>query len=59
MPASMIFWMLMILWLVFGLLGPFWYPAGTNGVYLRFGGELLLFIVIALLGWKVFGRAIQ
>ncbi len=52
MPAGMLFWMLMILWLLFGL---YW----NRDNYPVLGGSLLLFILLFLLGWKVFGFVIQ
>lgn len=57
MEISMIFWILMLLWLLFGL---YWnrgeFGTGNYGV---FGGNLLLFILLFLLGWKVFGFVIK
>lgn len=47
----------MLLWLIFGV-GPTW-PRGTQTAWLPFGGNLLLFILIALLGWDVFGAAVK
>ncbi len=45
----------MILWLIFGL---YWnWPA--DGRFAPIGGNLLLFILLFLLGWKVFGFPIQ
>jgi hypothetical protein len=53
MPMGVLFWVLMILWLIFGL-WVFW----TAGVPV-IGFNLLLFVVIGLLGWKVFGPVLQ
>lgn len=57
MTISFLFWLLMILWFLFGL---YWnsndFKAGNYG---GFGGNLLLFILLFLLGWKVFGFVIQ
>lgn len=54
MPISFVFWLLMLLWLLFGVwrgyTGPGW-PV--------MAGDLLLFVVIALLGWQVFGNPIR
>jgi hypothetical protein len=54
---GVLFWVLMILWFLFGL---YWhsqeFKAGSYGI---FGGNLLLFILLALIGWKVFGPALQ
>jgi hypothetical protein len=57
MPIGILFWVLMILWLVFGL----WSNSDEirAGKYGLLGGNLLLFIVIALIGWRVFGPALQ
>lgn len=52
MPVSIAFWVLMLIWLVFG----FW-SAWPN---LRAGGpNLLLFILLAILGWAQFGPPIR
>ncbi len=58
MPIGMIFWMLMILWFIFGL---YWnWPnapgaAGFGGL----GGHLLLFVLFFIVGWKLFGFVVQ
>jgi hypothetical protein len=57
MSIAFLFWLLMILWLVFGL---YWNRADLRGGnYGLAGGNLMLFIVLFLLGWKVFGFPIQ
>jgi len=51
MTLGLAYWILMLLWLVFGLalhFGPAW-------PYWGWGGGLLLFILLLLLGWRVFG----
>jgi hypothetical protein len=46
----------MLLWLVFGL---YWNRADLRGGnYGTTGGNLLLFILLVLLGWRVFGPPI-
>ena len=52
MTRGLVFWILMLLWLVFGL----WvsYPS----MYL-IGGSLMLFLLLVLLGWQVFGPPIH
>jgi cytochrome b561 len=60
MSIGFIFWLLMILWLLFGL---YWNWPKTpeqkaSGVG-ALGGNLLLFILLFLLGWKTFGFIIQ
>lgn len=56
MSFELCYWILMLLWLVFGLWGVF--PiSGANAR--TAGGTLLLFILLVLLGWKTFGAPIQ
>ena len=57
MSMGMIFWLLMILWFIFGVL-PSW-PKGENANYWSFGGSILQFILFFLLGWKAFGFVVQ
>jgi hypothetical protein len=56
MPLSFIFWLIYLLALIFSVWG--YYPF-TSTNYRPFGGSLLLFILIGILGWRVFGFAIQ
>jgi hypothetical protein len=57
MTIGFVFWLLMILWLVFGF---YWNRADIRGGnYGILGGNLMLFILLFLLGWKVFGFVIQ
>lgn len=52
MSIGFLFWLLMILWLVFG----FWHWGPTTPAnYWPFGGHILLWILLALLGWHEFG----
>jgi hypothetical protein len=53
MTISLLFWVLMVLWLVFG----FWQNWGSG--FPVIGSNLLLWVLIALLGWKTFGPLIQ
>ncbi len=56
MPLSFVFWLIYLLALIFSIWG--YYPfTPTN--YRPFGGSILLFILVGLLGWKVFGFMIQ
>lgn len=55
MTLGLCFWILMLLWLVFG----FAWHAGAMGPYAVWGNSLLLFLLLALLGWQVFGSALH
>jgi hypothetical protein len=46
-----------LVWLLFGLWAA--WPGMQSGAYGLFGGNLLLFLLIGLLGWKVFGAPLQ
>jgi len=47
----------MVLWLLFGFIPQ---PPGSPApVYMRYGGTLLLFILLAILGWDAFGPALS
>lgn len=52
MPLGLAFWILMLLWLVFGL-----WSAWPN--YHLVGGSVLLFLLLLILGWKVFGQPLH
>jgi len=56
MPLGLIFWVIMLLWLIFGVAVN---RGVLSGVYVGWGNSILLFILFALLGWRVFGAAIQ
>jgi hypothetical protein len=56
MTRGLIFWVLMLIWLVFGILGHF---ALVTGAIVVLGNALLLFILFSLLGWQVFGPPIR
>jgi len=53
MNIGMIFWVIMIVGFVFGL----YTNRTTPGAWL--GNNFVTFILLALLGWKVFGPAIH
>ena len=52
MTLGLCYWVLMLIWLVFGLLVHFSVVAGA---YALVGNSLLLFVLFVLLGWQVFG----
>lgn len=51
MTLGLAFWVLMLVWLVFGLV--VW--SGNAGPYVGLGSTLLIFILFLLLGWHTFG----
>jgi hypothetical protein len=51
MSIAFIFWLLMLLWLFFGV----WVRRDAINTPWVWGGDLLLYILLFLLGWKVFG----
>lgn len=55
MTFGLVYWILMLIWLVFG----FWAGGGTPGGYKQWGGNVLLFILLVLVGWKAFGPPIH
>ncbi len=59
MNIGTLFWVLMILWLIFGLF-VFW-PTSTVGVvaYGPIGVNVLLWVLLGLLGWKAFGPMLR
>lgn len=52
MSFALLFAVLMILWLVFGI----WPQRSSTG---PFYGGLILFVLLLLLGWKVFGPLVH
>ena len=57
MTIGLVFWILMLIWAVFGIathLDPGW--GGPYGVW---GNTLLIFILFLLLGWHAFGPPIH
>ena len=57
MSRAVLFWVLMILWLVFGLWSE--YTAGQRYPFKRGFGNLLVFILLAIVGWQIFGTPVQ
>ena len=57
MPMSILYWVLMIIWLIFGMWAG--YTPGQPYPYRSWGGNLLIFILMGILGYKVFGGPIQ
>jgi hypothetical protein len=57
MTLAVLFWVLMIIWLVFG----FWsrYVPGQPYTVKEWGGNILGFILFVILGWAVFGGPVK
>lgn len=53
MTLGLCFWILMLIWFVFGI--ALWNGAVAVGPYGAMGHTLLLFILLGLLGWHAFG----
>lgn len=51
MSIAFLFWLLMLLWLLFGA----YTRRASIGTPWVWGGDLLLWILLFLLGWRVFG----
>ncbi len=58
MSIGFIFWLLMLLWLIFGFVRA-WPAVPTESRFGFIGNSLFEFILFFLLGWKVFGFIIQ
>jgi hypothetical protein len=56
MSLQLIFWIIMLVWLIFGFAYHGGYLAGPYGVW---GNTLLIFVLFLILGWKVFGSPVQ
>lgn len=58
MTLGLAYWILMLLWLVLGLyVGWSDWSVGVRPFII--GGNLLLFILLLLLGWQVFGPPLR
>lgn len=51
---GLVFWILMLLWVIYGAWG--WYAPNPNWVW---GNGLFLFVLFLLIGWHVFGQPIR
>lgn len=58
MSFALLYWLIMLFWLVFGLWSNWPAPNAPAG-YKPMGGTLLLFILLVLLGWKVFNAPLH
>lgn len=56
MALGYAFWILMFIWLIFGLA---WHFSPAVSPFGLVGSSVLLFFLIGLLGWKVFGAPLH
>ncbi len=57
MTLAVLFWVLMIVSLVFGLWSG--YTPGQPYPFRTWGGSVLLYVLLAILGWAVFGAPVK
>lgn len=57
MTLGLIYWILMLLWAIFGVFPAF--PREPGKGWRPFGGNLLLFILLLILGWAQFGAPVR
>ena len=57
MPLGILFWVIYLLSLVVGLWG--YYEPAPSPWFRRAGGYVVLWILVGILGWSVFGPAIK
>jgi hypothetical protein len=56
MTLGLAFWIIMLIWLVFGILSHLGFVGASYGLL---GGTVLLFVLFLLLGWQVFGPPLR
>lgn len=57
MTLGLLFWILMVFWFVFGAWSGV--PEIRGGAWRPSAGSLIVFVVVFLLGWRVFGFIVQ
>jgi hypothetical protein len=57
MPMNVLFWGIYLLCLIFGTWG--YYDASQPTWYRRAGGYVALWILVGMLGWRIFGPAVR
>lgn len=55
MTLQLLYWILLLLWLVFGL----WSNPPSAGNWRPAGGSVLLFLLFLIIGWAVFGAPVK
>jgi len=59
MQKGLLFWILMLIWLIFGLYVSWPQSTSSAAGFGPVGANLLLFLLIGLLGWREFGPPVQ
>jgi hypothetical protein len=59
MTMRLLYWILILLWVIFGVFGSWFVSYGAYGHYAPIAGSILQLVLFVLLGWKVFGRPIE
>lgn len=59
MPLAFWFWLFMVLWFLSVGVYRYRYPAAGEPYYFWFGGHLLEFLALVMVGWKVFGSPLK
>lgn len=59
MSFGLIYWILMLIWFVFGLVLKAGVLGGAVSHYGPFANDLLFFVLFVLLGWKIFGPPVH
>jgi len=59
MPLGFLFWLLFVIWVLFGGWSSYQVSQATPGNWRPLGGHFLAAVLIFLLGWKVFGFVIK
>jgi hypothetical protein len=57
MPLGILFWVIYIISLVFNMWAS--QVPGQPFTYRQWGGSLLFYVLVGILGWKVFGAAVS
>jgi len=57
MPLGILFWVIYVIAFLFGIWSN--YEVGQPFAIKRFGSHFIIFLLVGMLGWKVFGSVVQ
>jgi hypothetical protein len=57
MSIALLFWVIMLVWLIFGVFTN--WPKAPGQPPWPIGGHIILWVLLALLGWAQFGAAVH